>query len=163
MANVVTNSNISCVLFDLDGTLLDTAPDMTNALNLLLEEENREPLTNETCRDFVSHGSVAMVNLGFGEQQNPEEFERRRLRFLYLYEQNLCLDTQLFNGMDKVLSFLEENHFPWGIVTNKPAFLTNPLLKELGLYERATSIVSGDSLPNRKPHPEPLYLSLIHI
>jgi len=59
--------------------------------------------------------------------------------------------------MDQVLSFLEENYFPWGIVTNKPAFLTNPLLQQLNLYDRAATIVSGDSLPNRKPHPEPLY------
>ncbi|MEH6457325.1 MAG: HAD-IA family hydrolase [Cocleimonas sp.] len=157
MAKLDTSSKITCVLFDLDGTLLDTAPDMTNALNLLLAEEDKAPLTNEACRDFVSHGSVAMVNLGFGEQQNPEEFERRRLRFLDLYEKNLCLDTKLFEGMDEVLGFLEENYIRWGIVTNKPAFLTNPLLQQLGLFERACSIVSGDSLPNRKPHPEPLY------
>lgn len=157
MASLDQNPKITCVLFDLDGTLLDTAPDMTNALNLLLAEENKAPLSNEACRDYVSHGSVAMINLGFGDEQNPDEFERRRLRFLKLYETYLCLDTKLFEGMDKVLSFLEENYFPWGIVTNKPAFLTEPLLKELGLYTRASSIVSGDSLPNRKPHPEPLY------
>ena len=92
MANLDTSSKITCVLFDLDGTLLDTAPDMTNALNLLLAEEDKAPLTNQACRDFVSHGSVAMINLGFGMQQTPEEFERRRLRFLHLYENNLCLD-----------------------------------------------------------------------
>ena len=113
MANLDTSSKITCVLFDLDGTLLDTAPDMTNALNLLLAEEDKAPLSNEACRDFVSHGSVAMVTLGFGSQQNPEEFERRRLRFLHLYEKNLCLDTKLFEGMDEVLSFLEENYFRW--------------------------------------------------
>lgn len=156
MNNVDTDSKISCVLFDLDGTLLDTAPDMTNALNLLLAEEDRAPLSNESCRDFVSHGSVAMVKLGFGESQSPETFERRRLRFLHLYERNLCLDTKLFEGMGEVLSFLEEKHICWGIVTNKPAFLTQPLLQQLNLYERACSVVSGDTLLNRKPHPEPL-------
>ena len=159
MASLDTSSKITCVLFDLDGTLLDTAPDMTNALNLLLAEEDKAPLTNEACRDFVSHGSVAMIKLGFGIQQNSEEFEARRLRFLDLYENNLCLDTKLFEGMDIVLSYLEENYIKWGIVTNKPAFLTNPLLQQLGLYERASSIVSGDSLPNRKPHPEPMYFA----
>ena len=159
MASLDTSSKITCVLFDLDGTLLDTAPDMTNALNLLLAEEDKAPLTNEACRDFVSHGSVAMINLGFGKQQNSEEFEARRLRFLDLYENNLCLDTKLFEGMDIVLSYLEENYIKWGIVTNKPAFLTTPLLQQLGLYERASSIVSGDSLPNRKPHPEPMYFA----
>jgi phosphoglycolate phosphatase len=159
MANLDTSSKISSILFDLDGTLLDTAPDMTNALNLLLAEEGKAPLSNEYCRDHVSHGSVAMVTLGFGDQQNPDEFERRRLRFLHLYERNLCLDTKLFDGMDEVLLFLEENSIRWGIVTNKPAFLTNPLLQQLDLYERACSIVSGDTIPQRKPNPEPLYLA----
>lgn len=157
MANLDTSSKISCVLFDLDGTLLDTAPDISNALNLLLAEEDKAPLTNEACRDFVAHGSVAMIKLGFGDKQDPKDFERRRLRFLDLYEKNLCLDTKLFEGMDEVLYFLEENYFKWGIVTDKAAFLTNPLLQQMGLYDRASSVVSGDSLPNRKPHPEPLY------
>ncbi|WP_299875438.1 HAD-IA family hydrolase [uncultured Cocleimonas sp.] len=159
MAKLDNSSKISSVLFDLDGTLLDTAPDMTNALNLLLAEEDKAPLTTAFCRDFVSHGSVAMVTLGFGEQQNPDEFERRRLRFLHLYERNLCLDTKLFEGMDEVLLFLEENYIRWGIVTNKPAFLTNPLLEQLKLSQRACSIISGDSIPERKPDPAPLYLA----
>ncbi|KAG1663493.1 N-acetylmuramic acid 6-phosphate phosphatase [Nymphon striatum] len=157
MAELDNSSKISSVLFDLDGTLLDTAPDMTNALNLLLAEEDKAPLTTEFCRDFVSHGSVAMVTLGFGEQQDPDEFERRRLRFLHLYERNLCLDTKLFEGMDEVLLFLEENYIRWGIVTNKPAFLTDPLLEELKLSQRACSVISGDTIPERKPNPEPLY------
>lgn len=159
MAKLDNSSKISSVLFDLDGTLLDTAPDMTNALNLLLAEEDKAPLTTAFCRDFVSHGSVAMVTLGFGEQQNPDEFERRRLRFLHLYERNLCLDTKLFEGMDEVLLFLEENYIRWGIVTNKPAFLTNPLLEQLKLSQRACSVISGDSIPERKPDPAPLYLA----
>ncbi|MEB8434122.1 HAD-IA family hydrolase [Cocleimonas sp. KMM 6892] len=159
MAKLDNSSKISSVLFDLDGTLLDTAPDMTNALNLLLAEEDKAPLTTAFCRDFVSHGSVAMVTLGFGEQQNPDEFERRRLRFLHLYERNLCLDTKLFEGMDEVLLFLEENYIRWGIVTNKPAFLTNPLLEQLKLSQRACSVISGDTIPERKPDPAPLYLA----
>ena len=159
MAKLDNSSKISSVLFDLDGTLLDTAPDMTNALNLLLAEEDKAPLTTEFCRDFVSHGSVAMITLGFGKQQNPDEFERRRLRFLHLYERNLCLDTKLFEGMDEVLLFLEENYIRWGIVTNKPAFLTNPLLEQLQLSHRACSVISGDTIPERKPDPAPLYLA----
>ncbi|PID33882.1 MAG: phosphoglycolate phosphatase [Thiotrichales bacterium] len=159
MAKLDKSSKISSVLFDLDGTLLDTAPDMTHALNLLLAEEDKAPLTTEYCRNFVSHGSVAMVTLGFGEQQDPEAFERRRLRFLSLYERNLCLDTKLFKGMDEVLHFLEENDIRWGVVTNKPAFLTNPLLEQLELSQRACSIISGDTIPKRKPDPAPLYLA----
>ena len=152
-------STISCVLFDLDGTLLDTAPDMTNALNLLLDEEGKPPLSYELCRDFVSHGSIAMVTLGFGDQQDSTEFERRRQRFLDLYEKNLCVDTKLFDGMDETLGFLEEHRISWGVVTNKPEFLTMPLLEQLKLTDRACSVVSGDTIKERKPDPAPLYLA----
>ena len=154
-------SQINAVLFDLDGTLLDTAPDMTNALNLLLAEEGKAPLSDEECRDHVSHGSVAMIRLGFGEPnvENEKVFEQRRLRFLDLYEKNLCLDTKLFVGMDETLLFLEEHDIPWGIVTNKPAFLTLPLLETLGLRDRACSVVSGDTLQQRKPDPAPMFLA----
>jgi len=163
MAQIHNSSNVAAVLFDLDGTLLDTAPDMTNALNMLLEEEGKEPLSYEYCRDYVSHGSIAMVTLGFGDplkdKQNTDEFERRRLRFLDLYEQNLCVDTKLFVGMDETLLFLEEQGVNWGIVTNKPEFLTIPLLEQMQLHNRACSIVSGDTIPQRKPDPAPLYLA----
>ena len=163
-SNRLKSSNIRTVLFDLDGTLLDTAPDMTNALNLLLAEEDKAPLSHAMCRDYVSHGSVAMITLGFGEAQADDqhaqaEFERRRLRFLDIYEKNLCVDTKLFDGMDETLRFLEENDFGWGVVTNKPAFLTLPLLEALKLRDRACSVVSGDTLKERKPDPAPLYLA----
>ena len=160
-------SEIGSVLFDLDGTLLDTAPDMTNALNMLLEEEGKAPLSQEHCRDYVSHGSVAMVTLGFGTIQNTQQessqskalFESRRLRFLALYEQNLCVDTKLFQGMEETLSFIEQQGIPWGVVTNKPAFLTDPLLEQLNLSDRACSVISGDTIKERKPDPAPLYLA----
>ena len=158
-------SVIGSVLFDLDGTLLDTAPDMTNALNMLLDEEGKPPLSHELCRDYVSHGSVAMVTLGFGavsdtsSDQEKALFEQRRLRFLALYEKNLCVDTKLFKGMEETLSFIEQQDIPWGVVTNKPAFLTDPLLEQLGLSERACSIISGDTIKQRKPDPTPLYLA----
>lgn len=152
-------SEIGSVLFDLDGTLLDTAPDMTNALNKLLEEEGKPPLSYELCRDFVSHGSVAMVTLGFGEPKDEALFERRRQRFLNLYEKNLCVDTKLFEGMDETLNFIELHEIPWGVVTNKPEFLTVPLLEQLGLMERACSVISGDTIKERKPDPAPLYLA----
>ena len=154
-------SQINAVLFDLDGTLLDTAPDMTNALNLLLAEEGKAFLSDEQCRDHVSHGSVAMIRLGFGESnvENKKVFEQRRLRFLDLYEKNLCLDTKLFVGMDETLLFLEEHNIPWGIVTNKPAFLTQPLLEAIDLFDRACSVISGDTIEQRKPDPAPMFLA----
>lgn len=156
-------SAIGSVLFDLDGTLLDTAPDMTNALNMLLAEEGKNPLSYEHCRDYVSHGSIAMVSLGFGtagkSQQEKAKFEQRRLRFLALYEKNLCVDTKLFKGMEETLRFIEKQGIPWGVVTNKPGFLTEPLLQQLGLDSRACSVISGDTIAQRKPDPAPLYLA----
>ncbi len=159
MAILHNSTTTAAVLFDLDGTLLDTAPDMTNALNMLLDEEGKQPLSYEYCRDYVSHGSIAMVTLGFGNQQNTDEFETRRQRFLALYEQNLCVDTKLFDGMDELLLLLEERKIHWGIVTNKPEFLTLPLLEQMKLHDRACSIVSGDTIAQRKPDPAPLYLA----
>ena len=159
MAQVHNSSNVAAVLFDLDGTLLDTAPDMTNALNMLLKEEGKESLSYEQCRDYVSHGSVAMVTLGFGNKLSIETFEEYRQRFLALYEENLCVDTKLFEGMDETLLFLEQKNIHWGIVTNKPEFLTLPLLEQMKLHDRACSIISGDTISKCKPDPAPLYLA----
>lgn len=145
------------VLFDLDGTLLDTAPDMIGALDLLLQEEGLPPVDRKIARQQVSHGAGALVITGFGDQQSEQDYQRRCQRYLTLYEQNLCVDTTLFSGMAETLAYLEQHQILWGVVTNKPAFLTEPLLKALDLYNRASAIVSGDSLPQRKPHPQPLF------
>ena len=144
--------NIRTVLFDLDGTLADTAPDLAHTLNTLLVEEGRAALAYETIRPEVSHGAGALVRLGFGDVAN-EEFERLRRRFLALYAENLVRETRLFPGMDELLSELKRRGLNWGIVTNKPAFLTEPLMARLGLSWPPASIVSGDSTGNRKPHP----------
>jgi phosphoglycolate phosphatase len=143
------------LLLDLDGTLLDTAPDMGGALNLLRREHGFEPLPHSAIRPVVSHGAVRLVALGFPEATG-NEFERLRLRFLDLYAANLATGTRLFPGFDAVLSVLEERGIPWGIVTNKPAWLTDPLLAALGLAGRAACAVSGDTVAERKPHPLPL-------
>jgi len=145
------------VLFDLDGTLLDTALDMVRSLNLLLQEEGVQTVEPSIARQYVSDGTKALVKLGFGEQQSTEEFERRCARYLTIYEENLCVDTDFFEGMAETLEFLEEHDILWGIVTNKPEFLTNPLLKAMKLDVRASVVLSGDSLPQRKPHPQPLF------
>jgi len=148
---------VAAVFFDLDGTLLDTAPDMVNALNYVLQYEDQTALPYEQVRNTVSHGSAALINLGFGTQQKLIDFNRRQTRFLDYYAENICVDTVLFAGMEKVLQDLEDLGLCWGIITNKPEFLTQPLLKALNLSQRACSVISGDSLPQRKPHPEPLY------
>jgi phosphoglycolate phosphatase len=152
----MSRAQIRAVLFDLDGTLLDTAPDMIVALNTLLGLEGRAPLPFELARTQVSHGSTGMLRQAFPEVVQGAEFEQLRTRFLALYSERLAQDTALFSGCDTVLDTLERNDIAWGIVTNKPAFLTEPLLKALDLSGRAGCVVSGDTLPERKPHPAPL-------
>jgi len=143
------------VLFDLDGTLLDTAPDMAGALNRLLVDEGMEALPFERIRPHVSHGALRLVRLAFGEP-DKDRFERLRGRFLEIYRADIAVHTRLFDGFDLVLEALETAGLRWGIVTNKPGWLTAPLLGALGLATRSGCVVSGDTLAERKPHPMPL-------
>ena len=143
------------VLFDLDGTLVDTAPDMIASLNELRAQEALPPLPYALARTQVSHGSLGLVGLAF-PGTDPVRFEQLRERFLAIYNERVARDTQLFDGAVEVLEALESTHRPWGIVTNKPTFLTTPLLEAIGIGLRAGCVVAGDTLPQRKPHPAPL-------
>ena len=151
-------SKIRTVLFDLDGTLADTAPDLAHALNTLLIEEGKPALSYETIRPEVSHGATALVKLGFGVATGTE-FDRLRERFLALYTENLCRHTRLFEGIPSLLQALQKQDINWGVVTNKPAFLTDPLMAQLRPEPAPACVVSGDTVPNRKPHPEPMLLA----
>jgi N-acetyl-D-muramate 6-phosphate phosphatase len=151
----LSRRRIEGVLFDLDGTLLDTAPDMGGALNELRIEQGLEDLPEAMIRCHVSRGAAALVRLGF-PHLTPAEQAARVERFLVLYRNRLARMTQPFDEMLAVLSSLEERGLPWGIVTNKPTWLTEPLLRELGLSTRPRVVVCGDSLPERKPSPMPL-------
>lgn len=148
-------SAITALLLDLDGTLLDTAPEMADALNRLRSEERLEPLPFETIRPTVSHGSIRMVNLAFSDV-TADEFERLRLRFLDIYRGILGTNTRLFSGFDRVFEHLRRHDMAWGVVTNKPGWLTEPLLHALGLQPTDACVVSGDTVGERKPHPLPL-------
>ncbi|HEX3848442.1 MAG TPA: phosphoglycolate phosphatase [Steroidobacteraceae bacterium] len=148
-------ARLRAILFDLDGTLLDTAPDMVGALNALRREEDLEPLPFDTVRPLVSHGSGRVVKAGFPDAA-PEHFAGLQRRFLEIYRGALSRGTRLFPGMEGVLARLAERRLKSGIVTNKPAWLTEPLLQELGLRERFACVVSGDTLAQRKPDPAPL-------
>jgi len=149
-------TSIRAVLFDLDGTLADTAPDLAAALNALLVAENRPALPFESIRPVVSHGSTGLLRLGFGLTSADPEFVPLRERLLALYAANLCRETRVFPGMTEVLSELTMRKLTWGIVTNKPAFLTEPLIAQLALPHPPACVVSGDTVANRKPHPEPM-------
>lgn len=150
-----TAQRCDALLLDLDGTLLDTAPDMGGALNLLRAERGLEPLQENVIRPVVSHGAMRLVALGFPHAEG-DEFERLRRRFLEIYAENLAVGTRMFPGIEVVLERLEVLGVPWGIVTNKPGWLTDPLLDALGLAGRAACAVSGDTVAEKKPHPLPL-------
>ena len=145
---------IKAVLFDLDGTLADTAPDLAYALNGVLAERGRSPLPLDVIRPAASHGGIALIRCGFGEA-HPEE-ETLRLRLLDIYQANIARETRLFPGIAEVLAEIEARGLNWGVVTNKPTWLTEPLLDALGLSRRAACIVSGDTCEQCKPHPQPI-------
>lgn len=149
-------TRIRAVLFDLDGTLADTAPDLAYALNQTLIREGRKPLPFAAIRPAVSHGTGAILRRGFDIDPEHSHFTRLRESFLAIYCDNLCRETRPFAGMEAVLNHLEQQGIPWGVVTNKPASLTNPLMAAMGLAARAGCIVSGDTLPQSKPHPAPI-------
>lgn len=151
-----TPGTIRTVLFDLDGTLLDTAPDLAEALNAVLVENNRPPLPYEAIRPVVSHGGIALIELGFELEQSDPAFDPLRQRLLEIYRENISRLTRPFPGITELLEKLEKRGLGWGVVTNKPGWLTDPLLKDLDLYDRAVAVVSGDTLDERKPHPAPM-------
>ena len=147
-------------LFDLDGTLLDTAPDFVVAINRLLAEEQRASLGLAIIRPQVSNGAIAVVRTAFPDvPADSGAFGELRARFLAHYRSALSVHTQLFPGFEAVLATLEAHALPWGIITNKAAWLTEPLLADLGLHARAACVMSGDTFPERKPHPRPLLMA----
>ena len=150
---------VSTVLFDLDGTLIDTAPDMAAALDILCDEENHPRKPYSEVRPIVSNGSVALIKLAFGTALDEPTLERLKSRYLDIYQQHLSVHSTLFDEMTELLEQLESNDIKWGVVTNKPGWLTEPLMESLGLFQRASCIVSADTTKNRKPHPEPMYLA----
>ncbi len=151
------NARVQAVLFDLDGTLADTSPDMTDALNILFQRYNKPTLDYQSVRPHTSRGSVAMIQLGFDEPLEEQHSMQLRDEFLEIYAENLCKQTKLFPGIYELLDSLDEFEIPWGIVTNKPGALAEPLVQELGIAFRAVCMVSGDSLSRRKPDPDQLY------
>lgn len=143
------------VLFDLDGTLLDTAPDMVTALNALRREERLTPLPFAPARELVSHGATALVRFGFPDV-SESQFSTLLDRFLEFYSDGVAIETRLYEGLAGALDRLDAKGIAWGVVTNKPRRFTEPLLEKLALLERARAVVSGDTLAERKPHPAPL-------
>lgn len=149
-----------CVLLDLDGTLVDTAPDLVFAANLSRREAGLPELPLADLRPLVSRGSHGLMGVAFDHlERGSEDYEQRRLRLLEIYRENLTRLSRLFPGMGEVLSALGERGIDWGVVTNKPAWLTRPLMDALDVLPRPACIVSGDSAARSKPDPAPLVLA----
>ncbi len=143
------------VLFDLDGTLIDTAPDMVRILQDMLSAHGAPELPYALVRSVVSNGSMGLVRLAFPDAPEPRLLDLQA-EYLERYGADVCRDSQLFPGLDALLHALESNDRLWGVVTNKPERMTTPLMDALGLLERAACVVCGDTLPQRKPDPAPL-------
>ena len=147
---------IKAVLFDLDGTLADTAHDLGHALNRQRIARGLSALPIALIRTEASAGARGLLGLGFSIKPGDSGYDAMRAEFLDFYAEHLCRETNLFPGIAELLDQLDDRQLPWGIVTNKPARFTIPLMQELGLSQRAACIVSGGDTTHSKPHPEPL-------
>jgi N-acetyl-D-muramate 6-phosphate phosphatase len=148
---------VRAVLFDLDGTLADTAGDLAAALNRVRADRSLEPLPLAALRGYASHGARGLLGAGMGATKDDADYEPLREAFLAYYETGMLNHTRLFDGAEVVLGELERRGLRWGIVTNKAQRFTLPLVKFLALVPRAGTVISGDTTPHAKPHPAPLY------
>ena len=155
-SSVVQATKTAAVLFDLDGTFADTAPDLGAALNYVRSMHHLPPLPLEITRLQASHGSAGLIKLGFNVEPDSAKFPALRDALLAHYSANICTHTTLFPGMAELIDTLEQRGLPWGIVTNKPHRFTLPLMQALDYAKRAACLVSGDTCAHAKPHPEPL-------
>lgn len=155
----MSEGKVAAVLFDLDGTFADTAPDLGAALNRLLREEGRAAVAADVFRPHTSAGTRGMLGIGFGLAPTDPAYPDLARRFLEHYAADICVHTCLFDGMAELVTQLERRNIAWGIVTNKPHRFTLPLMECLSYAQRAACIVSGDSAARPKPHPDPLVLA----
>ena len=144
------------VLFDFDGTLADTAPDLAAAANKQRTRKGLPPLPYESLRPLASHGARGLLKAGLDMDPDHPDYEAHRLQFLQDYEQDMTLLTVLFPGVTELLSTLKTNGYSWGIVTNKVEYLALPIVRHLGLHSESVVTVGGDTTPHTKPHPAPL-------
>ena len=149
-------SRARAVLFDLDGTLADTAPDLARALNRVRAANGLAPMPVAITRPYTSSGARGLLKVGFGLEPEDEGYEALKLQFLDFYAAEICVDTRLFEGMAELLAQLDLERLPWGVVTNKAERFTLPLLQGLRLGARAACVVGGDTAARAKPHPDPL-------
>ncbi len=145
------------VLFDFDGTLADTAPDLGGTLNDMRAARALKPVPMEALRPHTSAGARGLLKIGFGIDPDSPDYETMRTEFLTRYGTRSCVDTVLFPGIDDLLTCIEAKHLLWGVVTNKPERYTLPIVEALGLAGRAACVVGGDTTAHAKPHPAPMF------
>jgi phosphoglycolate phosphatase len=155
----MSTPKLQAVLFDLDGTLLDTAPDFVVVVNQLRNQYDLPNLDSDLIRATVSHGARALITLAFGLQEGEKDFEILRQQLLTRYSQHLDVETRPFDGIPALLNWLENSNILWGIVTNKPRLYAEPILQSLKLSERCHTLICPDDVSKTKPHPEPMHLA----
>lgn len=154
-----TKKQLEAVLFDLDGTLIDTAPDFAVVVNQLCQHHGRPTITYEAIRNTVSHGARALVSLAFDIGEDDPAFAALRQQLLDRYSQHLAVKTSLFPGMAELLLWLDQQALPWGIVTNKPRLYATAIIDALQLADRCGTLICPDDVNNTKPDPEPMLLA----
>jgi len=150
---------LRAVLFDMDGTLLDTAPDFIAICQAMRAERGLAPIADKSIRDVVSGGAKAMVCASFDISDAAPEFEALRLEFLERYQVGCAVHSHLYDGMAELLADIEKGGLIWGVVTNKPVRFAEPIMQQLGLAERSAVLICPDHVTHSKPHPEPLLLA----
>jgi N-acetyl-D-muramate 6-phosphate phosphatase len=149
------------ILFDLDGTLVDTAEDLANAVNRCRTARGLTPIPPSDLRPWTSHGARGLIRCAFGIEPSDQGYEALRTEFLDYYAQAVCVESRLYDGIERTLDIIESRGRSWGVVTNKPARFTGPLLRALGLEQRARCVVSGDTAARPKPDPAPIQHALL--
>jgi phosphoglycolate phosphatase len=150
---------LKAVLFDMDGTLLDTAPDFIAICQAMRAERGLPAIDDKLIRDEISGGAKAMVAATFGLSPEAEAFEPLRLEFLERYQRDCAVHSKLFDGMAELLADIEKAHLLWGVVTNKPVRFAQPIMEQLGLAQRSALLICPDHVTRSKPDPEPLILA----
>ncbi|TDV70383.1 N-acetylmuramic acid 6-phosphate phosphatase MupP [Pseudomonas sp. LP_7_YM] len=150
---------LRAVLFDMDGTLLDTAPDFIAICQAMLAERGFPAVDDKLIRDEISGGAKAMVSAAFAMSPSAPEFEALRLEFLERYQKDCAVHSTLFGGMEQLLTDIETAKLLWGVVTNKPVRFAQPIMEQLGLSERSAVLICPDHVSKSKPDPEPLLLA----
>jgi len=149
------NRKIEAILFDFDGTIADTSEDMVGCLNILLKNHSKEDVDIRKARNFISKGAAGLINFAF-PKITDEEKKIYISEYLEIYKNNLYIKTKLFSGIEELIFSITKKQYKWGIVTNKPSYLVNPIIEKINFTFSPNCVVAGDTLSVKKPNPEPL-------